>query len=67
MNRVQGDDRDLPAGWTVGRDNWACRPVRDSDRPKEDFAHSCNAFRINRTLFCRSAAQAEVLDAGGKV
>lgn len=34
MTRIAGDTADLPAGWTVDRDNWGARPVRPADQAR---------------------------------
>lgn len=34
MARIEGDDRDLPPGWTVDEDNWGARPFRAGDEER---------------------------------
>lgn len=45
--RIDGDDTDLPAGWSVDEDNWGVRPARPADHarlaesPPEVFMRTC--------------------------
>lgn len=45
--RIEGDDRDLPDGWSVDEDNWGIRTARAEDHGRR----MANALEARRSFF----------------